>query len=239
MHENKNLYESADAVEYFAREEALQPPEAVVLAQLQPWLATASMLDLGVGAGRTTAHFAPAVRQYVGADYAAPMIDVARQRFGDRYRFEVADVRALPFETAAFDFVLFSFNGLDSIATEERLRGLEEIRRVLCTGGRFLFSTHNLAALPEIFGHDDERAAALRRHNPPLEEMLACEATFLHERVFDGVPMLTYYIRPEVQLAQLANACFTDVEIYGLDGRRVAAGEQPIDRWLYFLATAA
>jgi hypothetical protein len=69
--------------------------------------------------------------------------------------------------------------------------------------------------------------------------MLACEATFLHERVFDGVPMLTYYIRPEVQLAQLANACFTDVEIYGLDGRRVAAGEQPIDRWLYFLATAA
>ena len=48
------------------------------------------------------------------------------------------------FEDSSFDFILFSFNGIDYMNHDERIRTLREIRRILKTGGYFCFSTHNL-----------------------------------------------------------------------------------------------
>jgi len=50
---------------FYARYSNLQPPEETILHLMLPSLPTARMLDLGVGGGRTTVHFANRVREYV------------------------------------------------------------------------------------------------------------------------------------------------------------------------------
>lgn len=108
------------------------------------------MLDIGVGGGRTTVHFAPLVRQYVGVDYAANMVEACEERFPDRedhISFGEADARYMnQFPAGTFNFIILSYNGIDNIAHDDRLLALKEINRVGKSGGVFAFSTHNLRA---------------------------------------------------------------------------------------------
>src|SRR2546430_7085903 len=89
-------------------------------------LAYMRMLDIGVGRGRTTAHFGSLVKEYTGIDYSPRMIEACRQQF--RYakvpfRFEVGDARDLHvFGDGVFDFILFSFNGLDAMTDRKSTR---------------------------------------------------------------------------------------------------------------------
>ena len=114
-------------------------PELSILEELRTELPNFRMLDIGVGAGRTTKHFAGLVKEYVGVDYSITMIKACREKF-PQYRLEVADARNLSlFDDAYFDFVLFSFNGIDAVEHQDRLAILREIRRVLRKGGYFCF----------------------------------------------------------------------------------------------------
>lgn len=101
------------------------------------------MLDIGVGAGRTTHYFAHLTKEYVGIDYSENMIKVCREKFQNypkKISFEVCDARSLKFfEDSYLDFVLFSYNGLDYMNHEDRLRVLREIRRATKEGGTFVF----------------------------------------------------------------------------------------------------
>ena len=129
----KSMYESKNFVDHYIRELELQPPEAEVLEELRGELPKFKMLDIGVGAGRTTQHFAKLVKEYTGIDYSKTMIDACRVKF-PQYRLEVADARNLSiFDDSYFDFALFSFNGLDAVEHEERLKILHEIRRIIKT----------------------------------------------------------------------------------------------------------
>lgn len=139
----------ADVVSEYASFDFLLWPEKAILEELRPKLADARMLDVGVGAGRTTLHFAPLVREYVGIDFSPSMIEACRTRFAGtswNVAFDVADVRDLTgFDSASFDFVLFSFNGLDTVGGEhDRSSAVAEIARVCRPGGRFCFSSSNL-----------------------------------------------------------------------------------------------
>jgi SAM-dependent methyltransferase len=131
----------------------LLPPERRILNELGDKLQGARILDLGVGAGRTAIHLAPRASRYVGIDVSRPMIEACERRFrgrfaSDRVEFregDVRDLRAIPDDS--FDFVLFSFNGLDVVGRHaERLDALGEVARVCATGGMFCFSSHNLHA---------------------------------------------------------------------------------------------
>src|SRR5947209_4634688 len=96
--DNKRLYELRQLALQYGREETLQPPEESILRTIKESLKGARMLDVGVGGGRTTVHFAPLVKSYVGIDYSEQMIEVCRERFGEvsnRFTFQVADVRSL------------------------------------------------------------------------------------------------------------------------------------------------
>jgi SAM-dependent methyltransferase len=165
------------------------------------------MLDIGVGGGRTTRHFAPLVHSYIGVDLSERMVRVSRRRF-PRERFEMADVRALPFADSSFDFVLFSFNGLDYVPPEDRRRALREIRRVGRAGGWFCFSAHNLLWL----SRKTPRAWLVRRMNDP--DLVARDEAVLQ----DGALLFglsTYYVRPSLQIEQLREAGFGDVRMFG------------------------
>ena len=96
----------SDANELFGAERAILD---IVRDDLPQW----RMLDLGVGVGRTTLHFAPLVREYVGADLSPAMIEACRARFSGQswphVGFRICDARSMPeFEDGSFDFVLFS-----------------------------------------------------------------------------------------------------------------------------------
>lgn len=134
------------------------------------------MLDLGVGAGRTTLHFAPRTAHYVGVDYSAPLIAECRRRFPSppwRVRFEHADARSIPMvANESFDLVLFSVNGLDCLDDGGRREALAETWRVCKPGATFFFSSHNLEAIATALSLR-AHLRALRTGRSPLRFLLA------------------------------------------------------------------
>ena len=129
----------------------LFPPERELLVILRDRLNQLDMLDLGVGAGRTSYTFAALVRTYIGIDYAPAMVEMCRSRFGesDRQKFlclDAADLSKL--DDKKFDLVLFSFNGIDCVELEQRHKILKEVHRLLKPDGYFFFSGGSLDAFP-------------------------------------------------------------------------------------------
>lgn len=250
---NRRTYSSPDVVLSFALRRTLQAPEARICEILAPRLPHMTMLDVGVGGGRTTHHFLPRVREYLAVDYSARMIWACRRNFPHKSdAFQVADARAMPeFADGRFDFVLYSYNGIDYMGHEDRLRALAEIRRILRPGGVFCFSSHNLQSV---------RSGGWPRFSWKLLEYLGRLKFWLFLRLFNRRALseqlhhapylvlrdlpraLTYYATPAEQLRQLHEAGFRSVRIFGLhSGAELAdleAAERTVDPWLYYLCEA-
>ncbi|CAA9494689.1 MAG: hypothetical protein AVDCRST_MAG67-1598 [uncultured Solirubrobacteraceae bacterium] len=143
-------FERADVVAEYGSFDFLLAPEEDLLREHASELPRWRMLDVGVGAGRTSAHLMERVREYVGIDCSAAMVQRCHERFAGRMpvtaSFRQADVRTLvDFDEGSFDFVLFSFNGLDTVGDgSERAQALRAIARVCAPGALFCFSAHNL-----------------------------------------------------------------------------------------------
>lgn len=252
--DNRRSWQSEQLVEEYRGRLGLQPPEQAVLDGLGARLAGMRMLDIGVGCGRTTPHFAGHVRDYVGIDYSEPMINACRRRWsGSGARFEVVDATDMSaFADASFDFVLFSFNGIDYVSHDERLRILAEVRRVSRAGAVFCFSSHNLLAIDRVNRLRDqwgrspintgrrlvEWAGWVWRHQRRLDRRALREAdhALFNDGAYHGA-LETYYVRPAAQLRQLAEAGFDDVRVLALDdGRELDATElaSASDPWLTY-----
>lgn len=250
---NRAVFGRRDVVRFYASQEALQGAEAAFLASMKPQLPKLRMLDVGIGGGRTTAHFAPLAREYVGIDYAPEMVEAARLRFADAgFVLDVADARSLPYPEARFDMVLFSHCGIDYVSHEERLSVIREIRRVLSPKGAFCFSTHNLQrARSLLHGTSSEtlisrmanslRRRRLRKLNEPIEQL----GERPHAMVNDGAfrfGAVTYHIRPAAQVEQLRACGFDDVTVSSartgepLSRSECAATDEP---WLSYRCVAA
>ena len=78
---NRALYERPDAAGYYVDRDQLQPAERAIFAQYAGRLRDARILDLGIGAGRTTGHLLAIAGSYVGVDYSAQLVAAARERF--------------------------------------------------------------------------------------------------------------------------------------------------------------
>jgi ubiquinone/menaquinone biosynthesis C-methylase UbiE len=145
---NQTIFESRDEVNRFINMEYLRKPEVTILDELREKLRDMKMLDIGVGGGRTTGYFACLTKEYVGIDYSPTMIEAAQKKFKNypkKISLLTMDARNMTFfPDGYFDFVLFSYCGIDYVSHEDRLKILREIRRILRKGGFFSFSTHNL-----------------------------------------------------------------------------------------------
>lgn len=120
------------------------PGEEAAFAAVATDLRGAAVLDIGVGAGRTTGILRLLTGEYVGIDYTLEMVERCRRRYPG-VDVGVGDVRDLSeLGAGRFDAAIFSYNGLDCIDHDDRQRGLDELHRVLRPGGLLLFSTHNI-----------------------------------------------------------------------------------------------
>jgi ubiquinone/menaquinone biosynthesis C-methylase UbiE len=256
MFRNQQIYNLPDVAAGYAQQCHLQPPEETILRLLLPHLPTARMLDLGVGGGRTTVHFANQVREYVGADYSESMVMECRKRFAGspaHISFRVCDATSMDmFVAGSFDFILFSHNGMDYVNHEGRLRILKEIRRVGKPGGYFCFSTHNLNWCANLFElrrviSPDPRLALrtakrlLLRFFYNWRVRAASIRSSPHLMINDGAhsrKLRTYFVRPQEQLAQLKED-FTDVRVFSLATGAEISNQSELqsveDPWLYYL----
>lgn len=254
---NRETFGRAATVRRYASLDRLFPAEAALLSRLAPALGASSLLDLGVGGGRTTLHFAPASAAYRGVDYAPGMVEACRLRFAGRFppgTFLVADARALPREwTGAFGAVLFSYNGLDFLDAAERAGALREIARVCAPGAWFIFSSHNLNAVASTLAWPRARGlgaklagawdhACYRLLNPGLHRVLAGAEGVLRDRG-NRMRARNHYIRPAAQARQLEAHGFDLVDAYpALEGAPFpdrAAAESSCAPWIYYLARKA
>lgn len=106
------------------------------------------VVDVATGPGYVAAAAAKRGARVIGVDFSAAMVDRARQRHPG-VDFREGDAEALPFEDASFDAVVMNF-GLLHLGRPEV--ALEEVYRVLRSGGRFAFTVWALPAQAIGFG---------------------------------------------------------------------------------------
>jgi ubiquinone/menaquinone biosynthesis C-methylase UbiE len=255
---NQRVYATRRIVHYYTQLRLLQPAEQTILELFREQWSSMTLLDIGVGGGRTTAHFSKLVSEYVGIDYSTEMIAACQKRFASSFentRFEVGDARDLSrFADRSFDFVLFSFNGIDYMTHGDRLQVLQEVSRVGKAGGYFCFSSHNLEAMKQQFDWKNQFSlnpittyvnlvmlALLRWFNNSirLDQLHTAAYTILRDESHN-FRLKTYYINPQEQLNQLQH-CFSDIRVFswkdGLELKTDEALRSNAAMWLYYLCT--
>lgn len=253
---NKKTYAAYDVVQHYAQLKQLQPAEQTILDLLQDQWSEMKMLDIGVGGGRTTRHFSKLVMEYVGIDYSADMVSACQKRFvasSPAAVFKLGDARDMgQFEDNYFDFILFSFNGIDSISHSERLQVLQEVSRVGKPDAYFFFSSHNIQGITRELNWKNQVSlnpitsyvnlimlALLRFYNRSIS--LSQFSTATHLIIKDeshNFRLNQYYVRPQEQLNQLA-ADFSHIRVYSWkSGLEITDAEElntNTDLWLYYL----
>jgi len=73
----KNYYDSKEGIKEYSEMLELQKPEKVILKHIK----NKRVLDIGIGAGRTTKFFYPLAKEYIGIDYSEGMINKAKEYF--------------------------------------------------------------------------------------------------------------------------------------------------------------
>jgi ubiquinone/menaquinone biosynthesis C-methylase UbiE len=252
---NRTSYNSLNSVEAYASVIGLKKPEQTALALLKAEAPFKRMLDIGVGAGRTTPYFAEIAEEYIGIDYSENMIKHCRQKFQKwpKITFAVADARKLSaFEENYFDFVLDS-GALDSVEHEDRLWILHEIWRINRAGGYFFFATSNLDAMlryckaelsanPKILARTILKLLLIRRLNSEMWKHIRGKHSNLEHTMFitgaDDWGLKTYCITPKAQINQLKDAGFNNIQMYDVQGKRITRLPKTTNAALYFLCTA-
>ena len=228
---NRTAYATAEVVDWYDHLEIILKPEEVILKKITPVIRDKRLLDIGIGGGRTTKFLLEISRDYTGIDYTPRCVEIVRRKYPNANTLsgDARDLRA--FGDAAFDFVLFSFNAIDYMVHEDRIKALDEIHRVLKPGGLFMFSTHN-----RDYKYFDKLPWQEPRFD--LKHFKSCLYTFFHllkhyrmkkyeirtdtyaiiNDTGHGFSLLAYYISLGEQLRQLGQAGFVDVESYDMEG---------------------
>lgn len=169
----------------------------------------ASVLDVGCGVGRVSHLLNERGFDVTGIDISKPLLEKARSLFPE-IPFRHEDIRETSFESNTFDYIVFSYYGLDYILPKtERENALGEMYRILKPAGLVTFSSHNSWYKPHrrILGNLIDRY--LRRKN---------RVNVFSRSQIDEVPLgevETYYSNPIHQWRQLRKCGFTLLDIVG------------------------
>lgn len=250
--DHRDVFEDVDVVKDYVDAAYLTKPEESILRLFSDEWKNFRMLDIGVGGGRTVSSFAPLVQEYHGVDFSESMIVACRDKFETSFSnacFHVCDARKLLiYPDNHFDFIMFSFNGIDTMTFADRSAVFDEVVRVSKPGCRFFFSTHNIHTVPCMFNirlswvirmsiSKIREVLLLRRMNPAWRGFSS--ASYAH--ILDGAHdfrVSVCYVRPDEQLKDLERHGFSGIKIYSLITGNVISISQATDScdpWLYYL----
>ncbi|MGZ5181499.1 MAG: class I SAM-dependent methyltransferase [Ramlibacter sp.] len=234
------------------------PGEEAAIAAVAGRVRGQPLLDIGVGAGRTTELLRPLCGDYVAIDYTPSMVARCRARHpGVDVRHE--DARDLgAFADGRFFWAVFSFNGIDSVALPDRGQVLREVHRVLQPGGLFVVSGHNrhgpnhgerprlhvsFTWNPLKLGWRTLRAlhsigASLRNHRRLRAMNEAHEEWAVANCAAHDFGIVIVYLSLAEQLRQLQAAGFAIEQVFGnLDGQPIAPDADVHDvAWFHVIA---
>lgn len=246
---NQALYSSDDGVHSYVNT-VLQPPEVSILVKYKDAYFGKNILDIGCGAGRTSHYFRNFTHQYTGVDYSKSMVDHCNRQYPEVV-FNHCDARDLScYADNEFDFVMFSYNGIDYIDHEGRIQALKEIYRVLKKGGLFVFSAHNreyksIVTEPELrFSLNPVNLAkntisyfkqVKNRKNLASKEVKNESYAILNDNG-NNFGLLTYYIDKRNQVKQLLDIDFELLEMYQINGQPLSMDANDSDScWIYYV----
>jgi SAM-dependent methyltransferase len=153
------------------------------------------------------------------------------------------------FADNSFDFILFSFNGIDYVNSSDRSIVFREIYRICKPDGIFCFSTHNIQSLNQIFSFKFKlnpldlyiaifTYLMLRLKNPRwqrFKNLDECELVDLGE----WFKLKTVYIKPIKQITCLKNLGFKNIRVFsynnGLEIKKYEILTACQDVWLQYL----
>ncbi len=235
---NGSAYHSPQVIgEYLL--DTLTRMETAALLKYQPYFAGRDVLDIGVGAGRTSIYLAPLARRYEGIDFSPTLVNYL-QKVMPTISTRLLDMRNMDcFPAESFDFVFASNNVLDDVGHAARLETISEVRRVLRPGGIFIFQAHNRA-----YKEAGELPRLVFVRNPITQLRIIVrwirqlinhmkigkfretnrDFAILNDIGHD-FSCLHYYIAPEIQRRQLLDNHFEVMEIVDKFGGQVKENE--------------
>jgi ubiquinone/menaquinone biosynthesis C-methylase UbiE len=229
----RSHYEQEEVAQRYRQRVNLLRAEETLLDSYRDRIEGKRILDLGCGSGRTSARLHAMAAEYLGLDYSARMISACRERYPDLAFIQGNATELSMFGNASFDFVMFSYNGIDTMSHGNRLKVLREVRRVLRPEGSFAFSSHNIDFRGIVMCFDRSLGlsmSSLRRNAKYLLSYLQVRRHQVRTREYailsdprGGYRQVHYFISKLNQVAQLEAAGFEDVMIISWDGRPVQA----------------
>jgi SAM-dependent methyltransferase len=260
---HRSTWARPDTVQELARHQGwIDPGEWTSLLRVVADVRGRAILDVGVGAGRTSTFLRLVSDDYVAIDYTPEMVELCRA-LHPGVDVRLGDARDLSmFEDNRFALVLFSFNGIDALGHADRARALAEFYRVLAPGGWLIFSTHNkdgpalreapwrradrqrptvrrmarfVALLPANASHYARGYRNWWRNRPLLEEH---DGWAMGRLSAHDWALVIHYTTLDGQVAALGEIGFTDVEMYERErGTLVTSGDDRREtRWWYVVA---
>lgn len=245
MDKNQNTYNIGGVVQWYEKLDKLVEVEISVFDRFKDKITGGDFLDIGIGGGRTTRNLIDKCKKYIGLDYSLNFVNSVKKQF------PTADIRLMDardlsvFADNSFDFVNFSFNGIDYVDEEGRIKVMKEVYRVLKPDGVFFFSTHNkshatfnklpwlnksnalltnlktaIKLLPYIPKH------FLRKKNEIIRNDFAIINDSAH-----NFNLMTFYTTPEFLIQQLCNCHFSNIELLLKSGK--LASDKNHDDWIF------
>jgi SAM-dependent methyltransferase len=138
---NRKVFEESVVVDMYAANNPHGPSaQELICLKFVPASHRHSVLDMGIGAGRTSTFLPAEFTQYVGFDYSSRMVEMAKRSFPS---LDIRLIDARSFELGQHFDCLY-FNGIDFVSPEDRHLILNTVREHTAEGGYFIYRTHNL-----------------------------------------------------------------------------------------------
>lgn len=258
MDQSNNWQVYNDYVHEYAQYD-LYPSELHIINHFKSLWHESSLLDIGIGTGRTTKIFSTLVKRYTGIDYAEMMVERTRKVVHPYEHVQLHHQNACDlsrFYDLQYDFVLFSLNGIDSVSHDQREQILSEVRKVLAPSGHFIFSTHSIRGfkpfrkLPSMNVKKPVRSlyhrARALRFNKRLQSHYP-QRTLRELKEQDWAVMMTgdhdfkmpiYHVCPNYQMKRLEYLGFKVTMVFDLHGGQVDP-EDTMANTLYFVCQLA